>query len=249
MSGTDRMTVHVGMQVHRWIVLRRSDDLIARAGRRRARWHCRCSCGVEKPVLQQSLLLALRSSHGGSRSCGCIARETAFVHGHAQGGQPSPEYNCWLAAKKRCQNPTNASYPLYGGRGIRMCPRWSASFAAFLGDVGPKPLPSWSLDRINPERGYEPGNCAWVPPIVQAQNKRSTCWWEFEGQPAVIGEVARFLGISREHALSLGKRGLLPARKMREAPNHALMGNTLVLDLNQAEPPPAVPQSGGGRHA
>lgn len=237
------------MEVSRWTVLGRADDLISSSGRHRSRWNCRCVCGVTKAVLEQSLVLALRSDQGGSRSCGCLARDVAMDHGHAQGGRPSPEYMCWLAAKKRCNNPTNASYATYGARGIHMCGSWSASFETFLKDVGRKPRPDWSLDRIDPDRGYEPGNCAWVPPIVQARNKRTTQWYEFEGQPAVIGEVARFLGVSRHAALKLEQRGLLPARRMLRAPAHELMGCPLVLDLNQTRPLRAVLQNSGGRHA
>jgi len=237
------------MQVHRWFVIRRADDLISRSGRHRARWTCRCVCGTQKDVLEQSLVLALSSDQGGSRSCGCLARDVAMVHGHAQGGQPSTEYMCWLGAKKRCSNPANSSYPIYGARGIRMCRRWSESFQAFLKDVGRKPNPSWTLDRIDPDRGYEPGNCVWVPPIVQARNKRTTQWYEFEGQPALIGDIARFLGVSRHYALNLERRGLLPARRMLRAPAHKLMGCSLVLDLNQTEPFLAERQNSGANHA
>ena len=248
-NSTIILAIYPGRQVHRWTVIERSDDAVSKAGRRRPRWLCRCVCGTRKLVLKQSLLLALRSDVGGSRSCGCLQTERAQSHGHARFGHPSSEYMAWLAAKKRCDNPTNASYPIYGGRGIRMCRRWSKSFDAFLDDVGPKPHRNWSLDRIDPERGYEPGNCKWVPAIVQARNKRTTRWYEFEGQPAVIGEVARFLGVSRVQALSLERRGLLPARKMEEAPDHALMGNPLVIDLNRIRPMTAVGPSGGVWHA
>lgn len=81
----------------------------------------------------------------------------------------SSEYNSWRAMIARCENPNHSSYANY--RGIRVCARWRLSFRAFLMDMGPRP-PGTSLDRINPELGYEPANCRWASNAVQASNKR-----------------------------------------------------------------------------
>jgi hypothetical protein len=84
----------------------------------------------------------------------------------------TPEYGAWHAMKGRCHCPTHHAYARYGGRGIRVCPEWHASFEAFLRDVGLKPDRSFSLDRINPDGDYEPGNVRWADRSTQNRNRR-----------------------------------------------------------------------------
>jgi hypothetical protein len=74
--------------------------------------------------------------------------------------------------RKRCNNPNDARYKEYGGRGITVCERWN-SFANFLADMGPRPA-GYSIERIENDRGYEPGNCKWIPMSEQAKNRRFT---------------------------------------------------------------------------
>lgn len=239
-----------GARIHRWTVVAAAEPLVTRSGRTRPRWVCRCACGTEKTVLQQSLQRALRSDTGGSRSCGCLAIERATRHGHAAAYRPTGEYKAWLAAKKRCGNPRNASYGAYGGRGIRMCRRWAESFEAFLEDLGRKPHPEWSLDRISSEGGYEPGNCRWAPPIVQSRNRRSTRWFVFEGQVCTIGEVARFLGITRDQARALEREGRLSLRSAEAGPLSAHeIEAEITLDLNAVAPADDIALREVGYHA
>lgn len=235
------LNLHAGHRVSRWTLLYPVPAAISRSGSKRSRWRCRCVCGTEKDVLSQNLALALRSDHGGSRSCGCLANERSSRHGHARQNDVSPEYAAWIAAKKRCTNPRNASYATYGGRGIRMCVRWSEDFGAFLCDMGPKPDPAYSLDRVDPDGDYEPGNCRWVPVQVQSRNKRGNRWYEFEGQPALLIDIATFLGISRDRARLLERRGLLPARPMPAAPEIPDVIEPIIVDLNLIDPLPATP--------
>ncbi len=231
-----RTRLKKGQKVHRWTLLHPCEPAVPPSRRERSRWKCRCDCGTEKIVLQQNLLKALRSRHGGSRSCGCLTIDAATKHGHAAHQEPSVEYLAWLAAKKRCGNPRNASYSSYGGRGISMCRRWSDSFEAFLHDMGHRPGPEYSLDRIDPNGNYEPGNCRWALTKVQARNRSTTRWYEFEGQPALLIDIATFLGISRDHARSLERRGLLPARRLTVAPIVPNVIKPITLDLNQVRP-------------
>lgn len=84
-----------------------------------------------------------------------------------------PEYYIWAAMKKRCTSAACKDFKLYGARGITVCPRWAASFEDFLQDMGLKPSPKHSIDRIDVDGNYEPGNCRWATPAQQANNKRN----------------------------------------------------------------------------
>lgn len=83
-----------------------------------------------------------------------------------------PEYRSWQGMVARCHQPTNENYPEYGGRGIVVCERWREDISAFIADVGPRPSPRHSIDRINNDRGYEPGNVRWATAKEQANNRR-----------------------------------------------------------------------------
>jgi hypothetical protein len=130
-----------------------------------AKWLCRCDCGETTYALAKKLNL------GTIKSCGCA--QYAPVHGATIGGRRSPEYQSWQAMKSRCYNSRNVMFHRYGKRGITVCDQWRENFEQFVADMGPRPK-GHSLDRINNDGDYEPGNCRWSPKLEQ-DNNRSTC--------------------------------------------------------------------------
>lgn len=104
-------------------------------------------------------------------------------------------YNTWYAMLHRCYNPSNANYRYYGGRGIRVCERWRKSRRAFVSDMGPRPE-GMTLDRIDNDGDYEPGNCRWATRTEQQNNTRLTHFVEINGTRLSVSEWARKIGIS-----------------------------------------------------
>lgn len=85
----------------------------------------------------------------------------------------TPEYGTWVAMKTRCHNKKSTNWPWYGGRGISVCQEWRESFLSFLSDMGQKPSPKHSIDRINPNKDYSPSNCRWADSAQQGRNRRN----------------------------------------------------------------------------
>ena len=162
----------IGMRFGYYVVISRVPKDPSERRQKQAKWLCRCDCGTERTIKGNSLRT------GNSKSCGCktsvLITRANTKHGHSKGRYVS-EYTTWCGMRQRCQNKNSSNYKDYGGRGIKVCDRWS-NYQAFLEDVGRKP-PGTSLDRIDVNKGYEPGNVRWATAHEQALNKRKrlTC--------------------------------------------------------------------------
>ncbi len=128
---------------------------------------CKCECGNE----WRGALHSLKS--GITKSCGCFRREFTTAKNTTHGQSFSKEHRAWTHIKTRTTNPNCNEWHNYGGRGVRMCAEWSASFESFLAHVGPAPSADHSIDRFpNKDGNYEPGNVRWATDLEQNQNRR-----------------------------------------------------------------------------
>jgi len=152
----------VGQQFDRLVVIAREGSASGGV----ALWRCKCSCGREVVVRGANL----RS--GNTRSCGCRKIDAAHMTNRKHGMSHTLAYKRWESIKQRTSNPNNPSYRNYGARGISMCPEWADSFDAFYAATGDPPFDGASLDRIDNDGDYEPGNVRWTDASTQMLNRR-----------------------------------------------------------------------------
>lgn len=161
-------SIQEGRQYGRWTVLRR--DGSDRHGI--SVWLCRCACGQVRRIPTSNLRT------GASVSCGCyrndVNKASKATHGHCRSADGrtilSSTYITWVNMHQRCTNPKRRGFKDYGGRGITVCERWQ-KFENFLADMGERP-PGLSIDRVNNDGNYEPGNCRWATRVEQNRNQR-----------------------------------------------------------------------------
>lgn len=164
-------------------------------------WLCRCDCGNE------TVVTACNLKKGHTKSCGCYRRDLPTKHGEASGHRKTKEYVAWTHAKARCHNPKHPYYQWYGARGISMCPEWREDYSKFLADMGPRPE-GCSLDRVNNDGNYEPGNCRWVSMKEQSRNKRSNIVITFEGQEMIASDWEKKFGVRKDYISKRLRNGM-----------------------------------------
>lgn len=180
-------SLHEGQVCGRWTLIACDPAQTCRPSS--LRWLCQCKCGTTKEVLSYSLKKGL------SQSCGCLSKELTRQRGIKHGMTRTPEYHAWRNMKYRCCNPNHPEYKRYGARGILVCERWMNSFQDFIDDMGARPGDQYSIDRVDNNGNYEPGNCRWTTLKQQNRNTRKNVKVVYCGREMCIAEAAELSGI------------------------------------------------------
>lgn len=157
--------------------------------RGKPRWVCKCDCGTETTYAARDL------KRGNLYSCGCQRSRRISEKNKTHGMSRHPAWAVWHSMKQRCMDPNHKAWKNYGGRGITVCGRWAESFEAFWEDMGPTYQPGLEIDRIDNNRGYEPGNCRWTTRKVNARNRRTNILVTTEYGTTTVSELAELTGI------------------------------------------------------
>ena len=179
-----------GNKYHRFTVVSFAGKKNTSGKRLNAYWNCNCDCGEIRVVKGGDL------TNGRYKSCGCLSREILLNRITKHGMCYSPIYECWQGMHSRCKNRKNKSFAFYGGRGIKVCARWS-KFDDFLKDMGSGYSEGLTLDRINTFGDYCPENCRWATRKQQSNNRRSNKPFTFNGQTKNMREWSEVLGGSK----------------------------------------------------
>lgn len=147
-------------------------------------WHCLCDCGTPITVRHANL------KSGCTTSCGCFRKQVTGDTHRIHGASRTPAHAIWMDMRRRCR-----SHPNYAGRGITVCDRWS-KFEDFHADMGDPP-PGMTIDRLDNDGDYEPGNCRWATYQQQADNRRNTVWLTLCGERLLLADACAKYGVDR----------------------------------------------------
>ena len=159
-------------------------------------WTCKCDCGGKKDIVGFNLKI------GGTESCGCLHKESTGLINRTHGKTRTPTHNSWINMKRRCRDPRNNRYHIYGARNISVCASWINSFENFLSDMGERP-DNMSIDRIDTNKGYYKENCKWSTAQEQANNTRSNNYITHNGKTLTHSQWSRMLG---KNSMLVGRR-------------------------------------------
>jgi hypothetical protein len=213
----EKTRVEVGMRFGRWQIIGEPKLGAEPAGEMRWYVACECQCGKRNEVLIKNLCAGL------SRSCGCFQRERAIdVHSNPNAVSRSPLYSVWSSMISRCANPKNKSFARYGGRGIAVCAEW-LQFPAFRtwGEASGYSA-GLTLDRRDNDQGYNPGNCRWVTPLVNARNSSRPNKVQWEGKIVAVTELAERFGLRGMTVYNRIRRGWTLQRAL-ETPSKGVL--------------------------
>lgn len=152
-----------------------------------AQWFCRCECGKE------TIAAGTKLRNGCTRSCGCWSSDMVALRNYRHGKSQTAEFSTWNDMNTRCNNANSTGFKHYGGRGIKVK---YGSFVEFLSDVGEKPSPKMTIERVDTNGHYEKGNCRWAWPIEQSNNTRRNIYFVLEGVKFTLSELCRMVGFN-----------------------------------------------------
>lgn len=153
-------------------------------------WECLCDCGNLKFIASSSL------RNGITKSCGCLQREMVSTTMMTHGKSKTSLYNKWHGIKQRCENQNNSCFKDYGGRGIKLCDEWQNfdSFQEWALENGYQD--ELTIERINNNGNYEPGNCKWVTRKEQGNNKRNNRLLSYKGETKTMHQWSEESGVN-----------------------------------------------------
>ncbi len=178
---TERLQVNPGDRYGRLTITEEIAQHVSPSGGKNRMFACKCDCGKATSVL----LMSLR--RGAAKSCGCRQR---IKHGLTK----SPLHRLWTGMRQRCNNPNSQHYSYYGGRGISICERWN-TFESFAEDMGERPE-GLTIERIDNNGNYEPGNCRWASMAEQQLNTRRNRLLTHKGITQCLTVWAETIGVS-----------------------------------------------------
>jgi hypothetical protein len=202
-----------GLRFGRLVVARRGTN----SNNGHPRWDCVCDCGGRTTATLTNL------KKGRTQSCGCLQRErtgaAAKISSATHRMTKTAEHRSWSAMRSRCLNPNATGYERWGGRGITITKRWD-KFENFLADMGPRPSPSHTLDRIDKDGNYEPDNCRWATKLEQANNRRDNEMIVINGTSVTLRNALRDAGsvISIDQARRRIRKGWPPEAAVSTPP-------------------------------
>ena len=198
----------IGMKFGRLTVLERAPNK-----GRQARWLCQCECG------KKCVVPTARLNNGNTQSCGCLRLERMKAnHATTHKMAGTKIYKSWCDLKRRCTCPTDPHYERWGGRGIKIYEPWFNDFQAFYDYVSKLPHygeEGYTLDRINNDGNYEPGNLRWADADTQCRNKRNNIWIDYNGEQMILKDASRTSGLPYAAVYKRYRRGARGDRLFR----------------------------------
>lgn len=196
---------HIGVRVERLLII----DVFSQNKATYA--YVKCDCGVEKTIRLSSLVAAIAKKPRSIKSCGCFNMERRCSPRLPKKNAKTrlSEYYIWNSMKQRCFNTNCNAYKDYGARGITMCDRWKV-FENFYADMGERPSKKHSIDRIDNNSNYEPGNCRWATAKEQGCNRRNTLLLTFRGKAMTVAEFAQLCGRTTDSVYMALRKGKTP---------------------------------------